>query len=194
MIRQSISFYLIARLTKLVSSSAKRNEDRRVEVRVARLALSLFRRLSLDLQTKASIKVNKKVEYAVSCYFVCQLVPMSVDNTGAVMRHAVAAKVALVSVVLLLGLIASPGAIRHFILAVAAPRPVEPRGDLSEMEHSIIASFERVSPSVVQIAGSVPHSPSSAGEDEIQSGTGFVWEPLAISSPTITLLRTRENC
>ena len=92
------------------------------------------------------------------------------------MRHAVAAKVALVSVVLLLGLIASPGAIRHFILAVAAPRPVEPRGDSSEMEHSIIASFERVSPSVVQIAGSVPHSPSSAGEDEIQSGTGFVWD------------------
>ena len=34
-----------------------------------------------------------------------------------------------------------------------APRPIASRGDLSDAERSIIAVFERVSPSVVQVVG-----------------------------------------
>lgn len=63
--------------------------------------------------------------------------------------------------------------------AVAAPRAVEPRGPLSETERSIVALFERVSPSVVQIAGIVAvNKVSVTGEEEVHSGSGFVWDDL----------------
>jgi S1-C subfamily serine protease len=62
-------------------------------------------------------------------------------------------------------------------LAKAEPRTVAPRGSLSEAERSIIALFERASPSVVQIAGLAEQNPASVqGEEEIQSGSGFVWD------------------
>lgn len=61
--------------------------------------------------------------------------------------------------------------------ATAAPRVVEPRANLSEAERSIIALFERASPSVVQIAGFAGHKTrSAASEEKIQSGSGFVWD------------------
>ena len=68
--------------------------------------------------------------------------------------------------------------VNHFLgSAAAAPRVVEPRGDLSEVERATIALFERASPSVVQIAGLTGRKAASvAGEEEIQSGTGFIWD------------------
>jgi S1-C subfamily serine protease len=57
------------------------------------------------------------------------------------------------------------------------PRPVEPAADLSDAEKSIIALFERVSPSVVQVVGR-QGSRNMFEEDSagVQSGTGFVWD------------------
>jgi 2-alkenal reductase len=62
-------------------------------------------------------------------------------------------------------------------------RAVEQRGAFSEAERGAIEIFERVSPSVVQVAarsGSNPISedemPSSPGGGPASSGTGFIWD------------------
>ena len=58
-----------------------------------------------------------------------------------------------------------------------APRPIASRGDLSDAERSIIAVFERVSPSVVQVVGRQGGGDLANEESEgVQSGTGFVWD------------------
>jgi S1-C subfamily serine protease len=84
---------------------------------------------------------------------------------------------------------------RHFVLLLAAvlgvgaagayyghgpaadpvARPVDPRGPFSESERSAIEIFERVSPSVVQVAARGPANPF-ADEEAASSGTGFVWD------------------
>jgi S1-C subfamily serine protease len=91
------------------------------------------------------------------------------------MRRPVAAEATLLPVVLLLVCIASANN-HQAAFAASAPRPVEPRNDLSDIERSTIALFERVFPSVVQIAGAITHNTTSGGEEEIQSGSGFVWD------------------
>ena len=58
----------------------------------------------------------------------------------------------------------------------AAARTVEPRGALSELERSTIAVFERAAPSVVQIAGLGERNSLVTGEEEVQSGSGFIWD------------------
>jgi S1-C subfamily serine protease len=62
-------------------------------------------------------------------------------------------------------------------LEATAPRPVEAPSDLSDAEKSIIALFERVSPSVVQVVGR-QGGRNTFDEDNagVQSGTGFVWD------------------
>jgi S1-C subfamily serine protease len=57
------------------------------------------------------------------------------------------------------------------------PRPVETAGDLSDLEKSIIAVFERVSPSVVQVVGRQSNGNMFEEDNSgVQSGTGFVWD------------------
>jgi S1-C subfamily serine protease len=57
------------------------------------------------------------------------------------------------------------------------PRPIASRGALSDAEGSIIALFERVSPSVVQVVGRKDGGDLASEESEgVQSGTGFVWD------------------
>jgi S1-C subfamily serine protease len=53
--------------------------------------------------------------------------------------------------------------------------PVAPRAILTDLERTTIAIFDRVSPSVVQIAGQT--TVDREQEVGIQSGTGFVWDP-----------------
>jgi S1-C subfamily serine protease len=58
-----------------------------------------------------------------------------------------------------------------------APRPVDAPANLSDAEKSIIALFERVSPSVVQVVGR--QGGRNMFDDDnagVQSGTGFVWD------------------
>jgi S1-C subfamily serine protease len=78
----------------------------------------------------------------------------------------------------LLAVIAAQPYVERALFASATPRAIEPRGSLSDAERSAIAIFERVSPSVVQVAART----ASAGllaEDSTgraASGTGFIWD------------------
>jgi S1-C subfamily serine protease len=81
----------------------------------------------------------------------------------------------IIVVMVLIGLAVQPSVTR-FLLSETAPRPVTARGNLLEVERSIIELFERVSPSVVQVVGR--HGGEALPEDDegVQSGTGFVWD------------------
>ncbi len=67
---------------------------------------------------------------------------------------------------------------RYHLLAETTPRPVAARGDLSDLEKSTIALFERVSPSVVQVMVLRDGGNALLGEDDARtgSGTGFLWD------------------
>jgi len=76
------------------------------------------------------------------------------------------------------------------LLGIGAPRPyvtdqpysatavyiVETRDDVAEIERATVAMFERVSPSVVQVADTPSSGDSDSDEDSGKSGTGFVWD------------------
>ena len=59
---------------------------------------------------------------------------------------------------------------------VSVARSVEPRGPLSESERLAVAVFEKVSPSVVQVAVRGPANPFADEATPGASGTGFVWD------------------
>ena len=83
----------------------------------------------------------------------------------------------LVAVLVLLGVFVAKPYVDRFLFAATTPRAIEPRADLAEAERSTIAIFERVSPSVVQIAGRSEAGMSSLeGEGGVRSGTGFLWD------------------
>jgi S1-C subfamily serine protease len=84
--------------------------------------------------------------------------------------------VVIVVLLLLAGYVAEPY-ITRLMFAQTTPRPIEARGNLSDAERSIIALFERVSPSVVQVVGRQAGG-DLLSEDKggLQSGTGFVWD------------------
>ena len=76
-----------------------------------------------------------------------------------------------------LGLYVAKPYVDTLMFSATTPRAIEPRGDLAEAERSTIAIFERVSPSVVQIAGRSENSASPLeGEGGVRSGTGFIWD------------------
>jgi 2-alkenal reductase len=88
-------------------------------------------------------------------------------------------RLALFGLLILLGIIAAQPYIERLMFP-ATPRTVSPRGNLTEAERTAIEIFERVSPSVVQVAGR-PGTVISSAEEEgeggrLQSGTGFVWD------------------
>jgi S1-C subfamily serine protease len=60
--------------------------------------------------------------------------------------------------------------------SVTVARSVEPRGALSETERLTVTIFERVSPSVVQVAARAPANPLADDGGSAASGTGFVWD------------------
>jgi len=92
------------------------------------------------------------------------------------MRHRLAAVRIPFLVTLLIIWIALPDN-RVSLADSVAPRAVEPRGDLFDLERSVAAIFERVSPSVVQVAGVTEHKDlSPASVEEIQTGSGFLWD------------------
>ncbi len=55
-------------------------------------------------------------------------------------------------------------------------RSIEQRGAFSEAERGAIEIFERVSPSVVQVAARSGSNPLSEDEGPSSSGTGFIWD------------------
>jgi S1-C subfamily serine protease len=88
-------------------------------------------------------------------------------------------RVAIVIVLLLLVAQVAEPYVTRLMFAATTPRPIEPRGNLSEIEKSTIALFKQVSPSVVQVAGRVTGGEMPTEEAEsvgVQSGTGFIWD------------------
>lgn len=80
--------------------------------------------------------------------------------------------------VLLAALVAQPYIERQLFSAVT-PRAIEPRGTLADVERSTIELFDRVSPSVVQVAGKARADDLAQSEEQeggIKSGTGFIWD------------------
>jgi S1-C subfamily serine protease len=92
------------------------------------------------------------------------------------MRDRFLRAVLLVLLALVIVVLARPY-IDEALFAAKAPRPVEARGDLAEIERLNIEIFARASPSVVQIAGRVGGAGSQLGSQEgVKSGSGFVWD------------------
>lgn len=86
---------------------------------------------------------------------------------------------ALFGLLVLLGIIAAQPYFERLMFP-ATPRAVLPRGNLADAERTAIEIFERVSPSVVQVAGR-PGAVTSSAEEEgeggrVQAGTGFIWD------------------
>jgi S1-C subfamily serine protease len=92
----------------------------------------------------------------------------------------------LLAILVLLAVLAVQPYVLDRLNSATTPRAVEARGDLANYERATIEIFERVSPSVVQVAGRVGSSDLSRasgqatgeqGEQEgVQSGTGFIWD------------------
>ena len=59
---------------------------------------------------------------------------------------------------------------------ISVARSVEPRGPLSDAERLTVEIFERVAPSVVQVAARAPANPLTDEGAPGSSGTGFVWD------------------
>jgi S1-C subfamily serine protease len=86
---------------------------------------------------------------------------------------------ALFGILILLGVLAAQPYLDRLVFP-ATPRTVSPRANLADAERTAIEIFERVAPSVVQVAGR-PATPTMSAEEEgeggrTQSGTGFVWD------------------
>src|ERR1700704_2056780 len=93
------------------------------------------------------------------------------------MRDRFTRLVFLVVLILVAAFVVQPYIDRIFFSGT--PRPVEPRGNLAEAERTTIEIFDRVSPSVVQVAA-LANVPGAAGLNGdgggVQSGTGFIWD------------------
>lgn len=90
------------------------------------------------------------------------------------MTHRFTRALLLVPVTLLAVLIAQSSS-NGQALSVSAPREIEPRGELNDIERRSIELFNRVSQSVVQVVARSTSSTLSAGGAD-QSGTGFIWD------------------
>ncbi len=88
-------------------------------------------------------------------------------------------RVAIIAVLVLLGLWFLRPYVDRTFFSATSPRPVEARGDLTELERTTIDIFDRVSPSVVQVAGQAGTNDLLSPEQQqgtVQTGTGFIWD------------------
>lgn len=95
-------------------------------------------------------------------------------------RARVLPAVLIAAVLILIGLLSRPYLLQDFS-AASDPRPVQPRGDLTDTERRTIELFDRVSPSVVQVVAGHDNDFDFAGPDTgdssgLASGTGFLWD------------------
>jgi S1-C subfamily serine protease len=81
-------------------------------------------------------------------------------------------------IVVVVGIYLLRPTIERQLFADFTPRKVEARGDLAQFEKLTIEIFERVAPSVVQVAGRRADDFAGLGSEEgpSQGGTGFVWD------------------
>jgi 2-alkenal reductase len=86
-------------------------------------------------------------------------------------------RLVVVGLLVLLAILAAQPYVDRFLFSATEPRPIEPRGKLSDLERATIEIFQRVAPSVVHIAGRAEDSVlSSTDNGPVQTGTGFLWD------------------
>jgi 2-alkenal reductase len=90
-------------------------------------------------------------------------------------------RLVLLAILVLLSVLAARPYLSEHLLSATSSRSIEPRGNLADYERATIEIFERVSPSVVQVAGTVGGDVAQAAGEEnggggVQSGTGFLWD------------------
>jgi len=92
-------------------------------------------------------------------------------------RRTRVSRVALVVALLVAGA-AAGYVVEHFEgVGAAAPRPVQPGGELSATERATVAIFDHVAPSVVQVAArSRGTNPFAGDEAGAATGSGFIWD------------------
>jgi S1-C subfamily serine protease len=89
-------------------------------------------------------------------------------------------QVLLLGIFVLLGVLVAQPYVERQLYSAVTSRAIEPRGTLAAFEQSAIEIFERVSPSVVQVAGRSDTgdlSTTEAEEPGVKTGTGFLWDP-----------------
>ncbi len=89
------------------------------------------------------------------------------------MTHRFTPTLVIVSISLLTTLLTQSVVKAEAISATA--RPIEPRGELTDVERRSIELFNRVSPSVVQVVAHTKSSNLFSSGNE-KSGTGFIWD------------------
>ncbi|EJW10340.1 chymotrypsin [Rhodovulum sp. PH10] len=88
-------------------------------------------------------------------------------------------RLVLLVVAVALGVTLAQPVLQRWFYSATEPRAVEPRGDLAAFERTTIAIFDRVSPSVVQVAartGTDAFAGAEGDEQGAQTGTGFIWD------------------
>ncbi len=85
-------------------------------------------------------------------------------------------RAALLVLIAVAAVMAAEPYIERAVFSATTPRPVQPRGDLADIERSIVTMFSQVSPSVVQVAGHTGDNQLQMSQEGIQTGTGFVWD------------------
>src|SRR5512134_719060 len=87
-------------------------------------------------------------------------------------------KIVIFALLIVLGIYIGQPYVNRMLFSATAPRAIEPRGNLMEIERTTIELFERISPSVVQVAARAggPVTPAEGEGGAGQSGTGFVWD------------------
>jgi len=87
-------------------------------------------------------------------------------------------RLVVVGLLVLLAILAVQPYADRFLFSAKEPRPIEPRGKLSDFERATIEIFQRVSPSVVHVAGRADENVMSSSVETapVQTGTGFVWD------------------
>jgi 2-alkenal reductase len=87
-------------------------------------------------------------------------------------------RLVVVGLLVLLAILVVQPYLDRFLFSATEPRPIEPRGKLADVERATIEIFQRVSPSVVHVAGRAEQNvlSSSAETARVQTGTGFVWD------------------
>jgi S1-C subfamily serine protease len=90
------------------------------------------------------------------------------------------ATLALAAIAVALAVIAARPHVDHLLYAEPHSRAVAPAGEASEAERATIALFEAASPSVVHVIGLPPGSTTQSmqaePEEELSTGTGFLWD------------------
>ena len=87
-------------------------------------------------------------------------------------------RLVVIGLLILLAILVVQPYVDRYLFSTGGPRPIEPRGKLSDVERATIELFKRVAPSVVHIASRIDDNQLSASSNNAQgqTGSGFIWD------------------